>query len=91
MKLKILRLGRERGRACSPACQTASTAAARLELVKLAENGTLVCRRAGQSYNRVTAICDNDEGVEINCAMVRSGAALIWDRFHRQQPICRAG
>ena len=72
-------------------CPTASAATARFELVKLAENRTLECHRTGQSYNRVTAICDNDEGVEINCAMVRSGTALIWDRFHRQQPICRAG
>lgn len=72
-------------------CPTASAAAARLELVKLAENRTLNCRRTGRSYNRVTAICDNDEGVEINCAMVRSGTTLIWDRFHRQQPICLAG
>lgn len=72
-------------------CPAASGAAARLELVKLAENRTLDCRRTGQSYNRVTAICDNDVGVEINCAMVRSGTTLIWDRFHQQQPICRAG
>ena len=33
--------------------------------------------------NVVTAICDNDEGVEINCAMVRSGTALIWE--HRKE------
>jgi hypothetical protein len=37
----------------------------------------------------VTAICDNDEGVEINCAMVESGVALKWGRFDRQEPICR--
>ncbi|MBK1970941.1 nuclease [Brevundimonas diminuta] len=72
-------------------CPTASAAAARLELVKLAENRTLACHRTGKSYNRVTAICDNDEGVEINCAMVRSGTTLVWDRFHQQQPICARG
>lgn len=71
-------------------CPTASAAAARLELVRLAENRMLDCRRTGRSYNRVTAICDNDEGVEVNCAMVKSGTTLIWDRFHQQQPICRA-
>ncbi len=70
-------------------CPTATAATARLELVKLAENRTLDCRRIGQSYNRVTAICDNDEGVEVNCAMVRSGTTLVWDRFNRQHPICR--
>lgn len=71
-------------------CPTASAAAARLELVKLAENRTLACRRTGRSYNRVTAICDNVEGVEVNCAMVKSGTTLVWERFHQQQPICRA-
>lgn len=72
-------------------CPTASAAAARLELVKLAGDRTLDCRRTGRSYNRVTAICDNDEGVEVNCAMVRSGTTLVWDRFHQQQPICARG
>ncbi len=72
-------------------CPAASAEAARLELVKLAENRTLDCRRTGRSYNRVTAICDNSDGVEINCAMVRSGTALVWDRFHQQHPICARG
>lgn len=72
-------------------CPAASASAARIALVKLAENRTLDCRRTGRSYNRVTAICDNDEGIEINCAMVRSGTTLIWDRFNQQQPICRNG
>lgn len=71
-------------------CPTASAASAMMALVRLAENRTLNCRRTGRSYNRVTAICDNDEGVEINCAMVKSGTTLVWERFHHQQPICRA-
>lgn len=50
----------------------------------------ITCMRTGQSYQRVTAICHNSSGVEINCAMVESGVALIWDRFNRQQPICRS-
>lgn len=83
---------RESDETCSKGhpCPTASGAAARLELVKLAENQILVCRRTGRSYDRVTAICANESGVEINCAMVRSGTALIWDRYHRRQPLCRA-
>ena len=36
----------------------------------------------------MTAICDNAAGVEINCAMVESGVALVWPKFNRQQPIC---
>lgn len=84
---------RENDETCSEGhpCPTASAASARMALVRLAENRTLDCRRTGRSYNRVTAICDNDEGVEINCAMVRSGTTLVWDRFHCQQPICRNG
>ncbi len=82
---------RENDETCSEGhpCPTASAASARIALVRLAENRTLNCRRTGRNYNRVTAICDNDEGVEINCAMVRSGTTLVWERFHRQQPICR--
>jgi len=72
-------------------CPAASAEAARLELVKLAQNRTLDCRRTGRSYNRVTAICDNDDGVEINCAMVRTGTTVIWDRFHQEHPICARG
>jgi endonuclease YncB( thermonuclease family) len=49
---------------------------------------TLRCQSTGRSYNRTTAICWTDEGTEINCAMVRSGTALVWERFNRQEPIC---
>lgn len=84
---------REMDETCSSGhpCPDASGAAARIELTKLAANRTLACRRTGRSYNRVTAICDNDDGVEINCAMVKGGTTLLWKRFNRQQPICRNG
>ena len=44
----------------------------------------------GTSYNRVTAICSNEAGVEVNCAMVQSGTAVIWPRYNSQKPICRS-
>lgn len=70
-------------------CPPPSGAAARRELIRLAEGRTLDCRRTGRSYERITAICDNEAGVEINCAMIRSGTGLIWARFCHQQPLCR--
>lgn len=80
---------RETDGSCSPGhpCPTASAAVSAAALTRLAGD-RITCMRTGQSYERVTAICHNSSGVEINCAMVESGAALIWDRFNRQRPIC---
>jgi len=50
----------------------------------------ITCVQTGTSYERVNAICRNASGVEINCAMVERGAALVWDRFNRQRAICRS-
>lgn len=82
---------RETDNSCSPGhpCPTASAATSTAALTRLAGN-KITCIRIGQSYERVTAICHNTSGVEINCAMVETGAALIWDRFNRQRPICRS-
>lgn len=76
---------------CSPGhpCPSASAEAARDTLRRLAANDTITCVSTGESYDRVTAICRNGGGVEINCAMVRSGTAVVWDRFNREAPICR--
>lgn len=70
-------------------CPTASAAVSTAALARLAGN-RVNCFRTGRSYDRVTAICHNSSGVEVNCAMVESGAALIWDRFNHQHPICRS-
>lgn len=82
---------RETDNSCSPGhpCPTASAATSTAALTRLAGN-RITCIRIGQSYERVTAICHNTSGVEINCAMVESGAAVTWDRFNRQRPICRS-
>ena len=81
---------RESDGSCSPGhpCPSASAATSQAALERLAGR-RINCVQTGTSYRRVTAICDNEQGVEINCAMVRSGAAVIWDRFNRQEPICR--
>lgn len=81
---------RESDETCSPGhpCPEASAASATAKLEELALGQTLQCRATSTSYNRVTAICDNETGVEINCAMVRSGTAVVWERFNREAPIC---
>lgn len=82
---------RETDGTCSPGhpCSPASAAESKAALERLAGQ-RITCIQTGRSYNRVTGICQNSSGIEINCAMVQSGAALIWDRFNRQQPICRS-
>ena len=82
---------RESDGTCSPGhpCPSASAEAATAELRRLASGRTLRCEPIGRSYNRITAICWTPTGEEVNCAMVRSGVALLWDRFDRQAPLCR--
>lgn len=80
---------RETDGSCSPGhpCPATSAAMSRAALTELAGR-RITCIQTGTSYERVTAICRNASNVEINCAMVERGAALIWDRFNRQRAIC---
>jgi len=82
---------RESDESCSPGhpCPSASGAAATVTLRELAGGQGLQCMRTGTSYNRVTAICSNEAGVEINCAMVQSGTAVIWARYNSRRSICQ--
>lgn len=83
---------RETDETCSPGhpCPAASAASATAELRRLAANRTISCDPIGQSYNRVTAICWTSADVEINCAMIRSGTTVVWDRFNRERAICQS-
>lgn len=83
---------REIDESCSPGhpCPAASAFAARETLLRLAAGRTLNCVQTGTSYDRVTAICNAPSGTEINCAMVRSGTTVLWERFDREEPICRS-
>jgi len=82
---------RETDETCSPGhpCPAASAAAATRALQRLAEGQTLSCKPTGRSYDRITALCWTPQGEEINCAMVRSGTTVVWERFNRETPICR--
>lgn len=83
---------REIDGSCSPGhpCPSASAEAAREALVRLTANSTITCVSTGGSYDRVTAICSAPSGEEINCAMVRSGTTVVWDRFNREAAICKS-
>lgn len=82
---------RELDGTCSPGhpCPAASAESARAALQQLAARQTIQCSPIGRSYGRVTAICRTNTGLEINCAMVRSGTTLVWERFNRQAQICQ--
>lgn len=81
---------REKDETCSPGhpCPAASAAAATDKLRALAGGQVLQCEATGTTYNRIAAICRNEAGVEINCAMVQSGTTLIWPKYNSERPIC---
>lgn len=83
---------RESDETCSPGhpCPSSSAASATATLRSLVSGRTLSCAKVGTSYNRITAICWTPDDQEVNCAMIRSGTTLVWDRFNRQTPICQS-
>jgi endonuclease YncB( thermonuclease family) len=82
---------REVDETCSPGhpCPEASGAAAKAALSRLALGRTLECEPTGKSYGRITAWCSTTAGTDLSCAMVRSGTALRWPRYDRQDRLCR--
>lgn len=81
---------RESDESCSSGhpCPAASAASAKAELERLVAGSTISCSQTGRSYNRVTAICWTPAEVEVNCAMIRSGTTVVWERFDRERRIC---
>ena len=81
---------RELDETCSPGhpCPAASGASAQRRLQELASGRVLRCEQTGTSYNRVTAWCWREDGLELNCAMVESGHALHWQKFDPDQRLC---
>ncbi len=82
---------RELDGTCSPGhpCPSASAQQAQQVLWRLARGQKLTCEATGTSYSRVTAWCWRPDGVELNCAMVKSGTVLRWEKFDRQRRMCR--
>jgi endonuclease YncB( thermonuclease family) len=83
---------REMDETCSPGhpCPAASATSAKAQLARLVGGEAITCPRTGKSYNRITAICWTPAQVEVNCAMIRSGTTVVWERFDREKPICRS-
>lgn len=72
------------GRQCAPGDPYKAKAA----LEKIAAGKTLRCEKTGTSYNRVTAYCSAN-GVDLSCAMFRSGYAVRLPQFDRDRRLCR--
>lgn len=70
-------------------CPSAAGTTARDELYRLARGQVLSCEQTSTSYSRVTAWCWRPDGVELNCAMVKSGKALAWTKFDPTGRMCR--
>jgi endonuclease YncB( thermonuclease family) len=70
-------------------CPSASGQQAHQALWRLARGQKLTCEATGTSYSRVTAWCWRPDGVELNCAMVKSGTVLRWEKFDRRRRMCR--
>lgn len=81
---------RELDETCEPGhpCPSASGAAARAELTRLASGQALSCEATGKSYGRVTAWCWRRDGTQLNCAMLESGTVEPWLRFDPQGRMC---
>ena len=72
------------GRTCAPG----DPHAARAALVRLAGGRTVRCEAVGMSYNRVAAWCSAG-GMDLSCAMVRSGHAIRLAQHDRAGRLCR--
>ena len=82
---------RELDGSCAPGhpCPSASGQQAQQALWRLARGQRLRCEATGTSYRRVTAWCWRPVGVELNCAMLKSGTVVRWDKFDRHRRMCR--
>lgn len=65
---------------CHTVCAPRSAAEARDNLARLALGRTVTCESHGLSYRRVVAFCSVD-GVDLSCAQVRGGFAIVWAKY----------
>ncbi|MDO6416053.1 hypothetical protein Q4F19_16810 [Sphingomonas sp. BIUV-7] len=61
-------------------CPVASGAEAKAELTRIAV-GRMQCLSFGPSYNRVDASCRTATGLDVSCAMIKSGKAVRWPEY----------
>jgi endonuclease YncB( thermonuclease family) len=67
---------------CHNECASMSPTASRDNLVRLVLGRRVECEQTGTSYNRVVAFCRVGR-VDLSCAQVKAGAAIIWDKYDR--------
>lgn len=72
------------GRACAPGDPYAAKAA----LQRLIGGKTVRCQSVGRSYNRIAAWCSVN-GLDLSCAMVRSGHAIRLAQYDKDRRLCR--
>lgn len=74
---------RERAGWChTPTCPPLAHPEAKRVADRILLNRRLSCRIVGKSYNRLVGDCTAD-GRSVSCALVRSGAAVVWERYWR--------
>lgn len=74
----------QKGRACA----SGNPYAARSALARLIAGKTVRCEPVGKSYNRIAAWCSVG-GIDLSCAMVRSGHAIRLVQHDRAGRLCR--
>jgi endonuclease YncB( thermonuclease family) len=75
---------------CRPGrqCAQGDPYAAKAALQRLIGGRTVQCEPVGMTYNRVAAWC-HVNGVDLSCAMVRSGHAIRLPQYDRPGRLCR--
>ena len=71
------------GRQCAPG----DPYAAKADLQRLIGGRTVQCEPVGMSYGRVAAWCSVG-GVDLSCAMVRSGHAIRLPHYEKRRKVC---
>lgn len=65
---------------CHNQCAPLSADASRDNLARLVLGRRVECDQTGTSYNRIVAFC-RVGALDLSCAQVRAGAAIIWDKY----------
>jgi endonuclease YncB( thermonuclease family) len=74
---------RELDGSCAPGhpCASAPPEAATAALERLVDGQRLQCQFEGYSYRRLAGFCVNGRGVDVSCAMLKSGTVALWPRY----------
>lgn len=74
---------RELDGSCAPGhpCASAPPEAATAALERLASGQRLQCAPENMTYGRIAAFCVNAAGVDVSCAMLKSGTVALWPRY----------